>query len=164
MHATMYAAPLRFRACSPSPSLARRSLFGEWVAESKVVGQVQKRFRVMLVGPHPGLPPTPYGVVAGPQAAGNLRPRQARLLLEPLREVVEEDAQVILLWWACCRGMAQNLPAHNRRHSPRRAGGGQSLGEVSSELGNGAIATRYVSALTDLDCPLSPCSFTPTIR
>ena len=122
--ATMCAARLRFRACDYSPSLARPSLLGEYRAEAKTVRQGQKRFRVMLVGPHPGLPSTPYGVAVGPQAAGNLRPRQARLLLEPLREVVEEDAQVILLWWACCRGMAQNLPAHNGRHSPQASGRG----------------------------------------
>ena len=30
--------------------------------QAQVVGQVQKRFQVMLAGPHPGLPPTPYRV------------------------------------------------------------------------------------------------------
>ena len=47
-----------------------------------------------LEGPHSLIPPTVHGVGIGPQAAGDLRPRQARLLLEPLqplREVVGED-------------------------------------------------------------------------
>ena len=63
----MYAALLRFRAWGCGPSPARRSLFGKYGAEAKVVGQVQKRFHVMLVGPHLGLAPTPYGVTIGLQ-------------------------------------------------------------------------------------------------
>ena len=59
-----------------------------------------------MVGPSPAFSPTPYGVAIGLQAAGDLRPRQARLFLEPLeplREVVGEDvgssAVVCALSW-----------------------------------------------------------------
>ena len=64
------------------------------MAEAQAVGQLQQGFPVLMVGPDPAISPTPYGVAIGLQAAGDLRPRQARLLLEPLeplREVVGED-------------------------------------------------------------------------
>ena len=76
-----------------SPSLARRSLFGEQLAEAQAVGQLHQRLPVLIVGPDPAISPAPYGVAIGPQAAGDLRPRQARLFLEPLqplREVLGE--------------------------------------------------------------------------
>ena len=47
---------LRIWPCGHAASL------GEQVAQAQVVGQIQKRFQVMLAGPHPGLPPTPYRV------------------------------------------------------------------------------------------------------
>ena len=40
-------------------------------------------------GPHPAFSPTPYGGAKGPDAAGDLRPRQARFLLEPLQPLRE---------------------------------------------------------------------------
>ena len=67
---------------------------GEQVAEAQAVGQLQQGFPVLMVGPDPAFSPTPYGVAIGLQAAGDLRPRRARLFLEPLeplREVVGED-------------------------------------------------------------------------
>ena len=64
-------APARNHVCGPfcvsgpgaaAPRRHAVSLLGQLVAEAKVVGQVQKRFHVMLVGPHLGLALTPNGV------------------------------------------------------------------------------------------------------
>ena len=60
---------------------------------TQVFSQLQQRHHVLHVGPHPAFSPTPYGGTIGPDAAGDLRPRRARLLLEALqalREVVGE--------------------------------------------------------------------------
>ena len=67
---------------------------GQQVSEPQVVGQTQQGHLVPEMGPHPFLPPPLHGVGIGSKAAGDLRPRQVRLLLEPhqaLREVVGED-------------------------------------------------------------------------
>ena len=72
------------------------------MAEAQAVGQLQQGFPVLMVGPEPAISPTPYGVAIGLQAAGDLRPRQARLLLEPLeplREVVGEDVGSSAVLW-----------------------------------------------------------------
>ena len=80
-------------------------------------------FHVPRAGKHPLLPPPPYGVGMGPQAAGDLRPRQAGLLLEPLqamREVVGEavgDSPVVS---ALSRHGVS--PAHGRPQSPPQEG------------------------------------------
>ena len=52
----------------------------------------------MHVGPHPGLPPSPYGVAIGPQTARNLRPLQTGLLLEPLQPLRERFQEPIPVW------------------------------------------------------------------
>ena len=64
------------------------------VAESLAVGQVHQRLPVVVVGPHSSVFPAPHSFGIGPEAAGNLRPRQTRFIPEPLqalREVVGED-------------------------------------------------------------------------
>ena len=48
--------------------------------------------------PHPGLPPSPYGVAIGPQTARNLRPLQTGLLLEPLPQRLERFQEPIPVW------------------------------------------------------------------
>ena len=58
---------------------------GEQVDEAQAAGQFHERLPVLMVGLDPAFSPTPYGVAIGLQAAGDLRPRQARLILEPLR-------------------------------------------------------------------------------
>ena len=105
-----------------SPSLARRSLFGEQLAEAQTVGQLHQRLPVLIVGPDPAISPAPYGVAIGPQAAGDLRPRQARLFLEPLqplREVLGEGVGSSVV--AICQGIAQALPADSRSLTRMRA-------------------------------------------
>ena len=110
---------LRFSACGCSPSLARRSLLCEYVAESQAVGQIHERLPVLVVGPGPAFSPAPHRVAIGPQAAGNLRPRQAGLLLEPLqslREVFGEDVgssvvASVLSWQGVCPPSAQPVTA-----------------------------------------------------
>ena len=95
------------------------------MAEAQAVGQLQQGFPVLMVGPDPAISPTPYGVAIGLQAAGDLRPRQARLLLEPLeplREVVGEDLGSSPVMCGC-RGMAQALPEHSRRPPTMRTQG-----------------------------------------
>lgn len=62
------------------------------MAEPQATSQLHEGHHVLHVGPHPALPPAPYGVREGAEAAGDLRPRQSRRLMKPLqalREVVE---------------------------------------------------------------------------
>ena len=66
----------------PIPRFAPDAPVGEQMAQAQVVGQVQQRHLVPEMGPHPFLPPPLHGVGIGPEAAGDLRPRQVRLLLE----------------------------------------------------------------------------------
>ena len=76
-----------------TPRSVRDGPRGEQVEEAQVFGQVQQRHQVPEMGPHSLIPPTVHGVGIGPQTAGQLRPRQAGLLLEPLqalREVLGE--------------------------------------------------------------------------
>ena len=73
---------------------ARRSLLGEYAAEPQVVGQVQQCHLMPEMGPHPFLLPPLHRVEIGPEAAGDLRPRQARLLLEPLQPLGEVVGEV----------------------------------------------------------------------
>ena len=62
---------------------------GEQVAESQAVGQLHERLPVRIVGPSLAFSPAPHRVAIGSKAAGNLRPRQARLRLEPLQPLRE---------------------------------------------------------------------------
>ena len=81
--------PLRFSPCRCEVSV------GEQVAQVKVVGHLEQCQHVLHVRPGLALSPTPHRVRIGPDPAGNLRPRQIRLLPEapqPLREVVGEVA------------------------------------------------------------------------
>ena len=64
-----------------------------YVVKAQRVRQLQQRQHVLHVGPHPLVPPAPQVEDRRSQAAGQLCPRQAGLLLEPpqpLREVVGE--------------------------------------------------------------------------
>ena len=81
---------LRFRPLRP-----QHSLLGEQVGESQVVGQGQQRHHVPRAGTHAHLPPSPYGVGIGPEVAGDLRPRQAGLLLEPLQPLREVAGEAV---------------------------------------------------------------------
>ena len=73
---------------------ARRSvdsLVGEQVGEAQGSRQGHQRHHVPHAGAGPTFPPAPHCLVVDVETADNLRPRQARLLLEPLqplREVV----------------------------------------------------------------------------
>ena len=55
---------------------------GEQVSQAHGVGQLHVGFPVLTVGPDPAFSPGPHGVAIGLQPAGDLRPRQARLLLD----------------------------------------------------------------------------------
>ena len=52
---------------------------GEQVAQAQGVGQLQQGHHVLRAGPYPDIPPAPQRVGVGPDAAGDLRPRQPRL-------------------------------------------------------------------------------------
>ena len=95
--------PFCVSARPPLPRVPPHSMalsVGKQVAEAQAVGQFHQRLPVLMVGPDPAFSPTPYGMAIGLQAAGDRRPRQARLLLEPLqplREVVGSSAVVCAL-------------------------------------------------------------------
>ena len=77
--------------CVSGPSGHGARSASQEVTEAHTVRQFQQRPPVLVVGPRSAISPSPYGVAIGLQATGDLRPRQARLLLEPpqtLREVV----------------------------------------------------------------------------
>ena len=78
----MYAALLAFQPLNrwPSPRSSAR-------ASSAIMCRV--------LGTHPLLPPAPHGFGIGPEAAGDLRPRQAGLLLEPLQPLREVLRKVV---------------------------------------------------------------------
>ena len=86
---TMFAFQMRLRPTSESPFRQiprgpKSALsFSKQVAESQGVGQILKRHEIPVAGPRSMLPPPPHGDGIGSQAAGDLRPRQAGLLLEP---------------------------------------------------------------------------------
>ena len=105
VHATF----LRFLPLLPAlwsrpPHRCAHSLVGKQMAQIQRVGQVQQRHHVFCVRARPTYGPTPYGVGICPESAGDLRPRQARLFLEPLQpqgeivgEVVGDSLVVIAL-------------------------------------------------------------------
>ena len=76
------------------------------------------------LGRTPLLPPTPYGVWIRPKTAGDLRPRQARLLLQPLQalwEVVGDVVGFSLVEYALSRhsaGPFAGLPDPHLRERP----------------------------------------------
>ena len=47
---------------------------GEQVTEAQVVCQVLERLQMPIVGPHPSLPPTPYGDGIDAETTGDLHP------------------------------------------------------------------------------------------
>ena len=79
----------------PTPAPHRRAL-SYWVNKwprPRLSASSTSAFRCWWLG-RTAFSPTPYGVAIGLQTAGNLRPRQTRLLLEPpqpFREVVGDD-------------------------------------------------------------------------
>ena len=91
---------------------------GEQVAESQAFGQVVERFQMPIVGTHSLLPPPPDGDGIDPDSTGDLRPRQARRVLEPsqtLREVV---------WhWVCSSPVSDALSTHGAPALPHGASG-----------------------------------------
>ena len=68
---------------------------GEYVAEAQAFRQLHQRLPMLVVGSDPAFSPTPYGVAIGPQAAGDLRPRQAGFLLEPHEPLWEVVGEVV---------------------------------------------------------------------
>ena len=108
------AAATPYRPTRWSPSV------GEQVAETQASGKLQQRLPVLVVGPRSAISPSPYGVAIGLQPAGDLRPRQARLLLEPpqtLREVGGDVVGFSLVEYALSR----------HRTKPSRSTAGDSL-------------------------------------
>ena len=59
------------------------------VDKRSVFSQLQQRHHVPRAGPHFAFSPTSYGVTIGTDATGDLRPRKAGLLLEPLQALWE---------------------------------------------------------------------------
>ena len=75
------------------PGFVLDAPLGEDMDQAQVVGQIKQRLLMSQVGPHALVPPTSYGEGVGSETAGDLRPWQVRLLLEPheaLPEVVGE--------------------------------------------------------------------------
>ena len=92
---------------APAAAGARRSadsLVGEQVGEAQGSRQGHQRHHVPHAGASPSLPPAPQRLVVDVETPCNLRPRQPRLLLEPLqplREVVGGLGRSL-----CCGGCA----------------------------------------------------------
>ena len=63
----------------------RAASVSEQVIEAEGVRQIEQGLQVMLVGPRLAFFPEPHRVRIGSKAAGDLRPRQAGLPLEPLQ-------------------------------------------------------------------------------
>ena len=76
------------------PGFALDAPVGEDMAQAQVVGQIKQRRLMSQAGPRALVPPTSYGEGVGSETAGDLRPRQAGLHLEPVQalwEVVGEN-------------------------------------------------------------------------
>ena len=96
------------------------SLVGEQVGEAKGSRQGHQRHHVPHAGASPSLPPAPQRLVVDVETPCNLRPRQPRLLLEPLqplREVVGDLVGHSAVVYALSRhlvglpqGLARTLP------------------------------------------------------
>ena len=114
---------LHFSRCGRGPLPRQAASAGEQVAEAQVVCQVLKRLQMPIVGPHPSLPPTPYGDGVDAETTGDLHPRQAGRVLEPhqpLREVVWEGVGRSPVLCALSRHGAN--PCHGRPQAPPRRG------------------------------------------
>ena len=141
---------LRFRICG------RRSLHSvNMCPRPRVAGHLQQRHHVHYVGSHPAFNPTPYGVAIGSQAAGDLQPRQAGLLLEPLqplREVVGDRVGYSAVVSALSRHLAGPSTVRTGTLS-----GGSGLTALASgrrtEPGTRAPEVRPLSDTWENPCP-----------
>ena len=115
--------------CVSGPSGHGARSASQEVTEAHTVRQFQQRPPVLVVGPRSAISPSPYGVAIGLQATGDLRPRQARLLLEPpqtLREVVRDGMGSSVVANALSRHRAypprctadDSLPCERKRSYP----------------------------------------------
>ena len=75
---------------------------GEDMAQAQGVGQFKERDLMSQVGSYPVEPPTSYGERVGSETAGDLRPRQAGLLLEPLQALWEFVGEYVGPWAVVC--------------------------------------------------------------
>ena len=92
-----------FAACgTPVPVLAPDSLLGEQVAETQVASQFEQRHQMPCVGTPTAFSPAPYGAGIGPQATGQLSPRQVRLLHEPFHPLRKGVGEVVCFSSVVC--------------------------------------------------------------
>ena len=99
------------------PPFVRERPRDQQVSEAQVVGHVQQGHPVPVVGPHSTFIPAPDGVGIGPDAPGDLRPRQARFSLkplQPLREVGRQDVD--------CSAVVNPMSRHRACPSEYRSG------------------------------------------
>ena len=104
------------------PGFALDAPVGEDMAQAQVVGQIKQRRLMSQVGPHAFVPPTSDGEGVGSETAGDLRPRQAGLHLEPLQalwEVVGENVGHSAVVCALSRNPARP-PSRRTGHSLHR--------------------------------------------
>ena len=122
--------PCPSKGCRAKVNLQAVRRPNEQVAEAHAFSQLHERLLVLRVGPRLAFFPEPHRVRIGSEASGNLRPRQAGLLLEPLQPLRKVGGEVVgfsMVEYALSRDHT-SLPVHNQLFNPIRTQASSSRG------------------------------------